>query len=112
MEAVRGIILSVVCAALICGILTDLSAKTSFSKLIRLSCSIFLAFTMIAPILRLRFPKWEAQKNQYLAEAQDAALAGENIRLRSIAGIKPGGGGRAGFRGSSRTGGGYRTRGL
>ncbi len=87
MEAVRGIILSVVCAALICGILTDLSAKTGFSKLIRLSCSIFLAFTMIAPILRLRFPKWEAQKNQYLAEAQDAALAGENIRLRSVAGI-------------------------
>lgn len=87
MQALRSFILSMVCAALICGILADLSEKTGFAKLIRLSCSIFLAFTMIAPILRLRFPEWEAQKNRYLSEARNAAAVGENIRLRSVAGI-------------------------
>ena len=87
MEALRSVVLSVVCAALICGILTDLSAKTGFAKLIRLACSIFLAFTLVAPLLRLRFPALEEEKNRYLAEAQDAADVGENIRLRSVAGI-------------------------
>ena len=87
METLRNVVLSVVCAALICGILTDLSAKTGFAKLIRLSCSIFLAFTLVAPLLRLHFPAWEEEKNRYLAEAQVAADAGENIRLRSVAGI-------------------------
>ena len=38
MEAIRGYALRVICAALICGILTDLSEKFGFQKQIRLAC--------------------------------------------------------------------------
>ena len=37
MEAIRGYALRVICAALICGILTDLSEKFGFQKQIRLA---------------------------------------------------------------------------
>lgn len=87
MEAVRSYMLSVICAALVCAILTDLSAKSSFSKLIRLSCSIFLAVTLISPLFRLRFPEWEAMQEQFQTEGEVAAARGENILSGSIASI-------------------------
>lgn len=87
MESLRSYVLSIVCAALICGILSDLSAKTGFARLIRLCCSIFLAYTFVSPLLNLRFSEWEEQKAAIFEDAQDAASQGENIRLQSVAAL-------------------------
>ena len=87
MNVLRGYVLSVVCAALVCGILTDIAEKTGFAKPLRLVSSIFLAFTLVRPLLHLRFPAWEMQKNFYMEDARTAATRGENVHAQSVAAI-------------------------
>ena len=79
--------LSVICAALVCGILTDMSAKTSFEKLIRLLCSVFLAVTVVYPLIRYRFPGWNADMSIFQPGDADAVAQGEKIYFQSIASI-------------------------
>lgn len=79
--------LSVICAALVCGILTDMSAKTSFEKLIRLLCSVFLAVTVVYPLIRYRFPGWNADMSIFQPGDKDAVAQGEKIYFQSIASI-------------------------
>lgn len=79
--------LSVICAALVCGILTDMSAKTSFEKLIRLLCSVFLAVTVVYPLIRYRFPEWNADMSIFQPGDEDAVAQGEKIYFQSIASI-------------------------
>lgn len=79
--------LSVICAALVCGILTDMSAKTSFEKLIRLLCSVFLAVTVVYPLIRYRFPGWNADMSIFQPGDEDAVAQGEKIYFQSIASI-------------------------
>lgn len=87
MEMLRSYVLSVVCAALVCGVLADLSEKTGFAKPLRLVCSIFMAYTLVSPLIRLRFPGWEVRNNCYWADAKSAAARGENLHALSIAAI-------------------------
>lgn len=87
MEVLRSYVLSVVCAALVCGVLTDLSEKTGFAKPLRLVCSIFMAYTLVSPLIRFRFPGWEARNNCYWADARSAAARGENLHALSVAAI-------------------------
>lgn len=79
--------LSVICAALVCGILTDMSAKTSFEKLIRLLCSVFLAVTVVYPLIRYRFPGWNVDMSIFQPGDEDAVAQGEKIYFQSIASI-------------------------
>ena len=87
MEAIRGYALRVICAALICGILTDLSEKFGFQKQIRLVCSIYFACVLTGPILSARLPAVSQWEDIYLPQAQEAAAQGEEIRIRSMAAI-------------------------
>lgn len=87
MEAIRGYALRVICAALICGILTDLSEKFGFQKQIRLVCSIYFACILTGPILSARLPAVSQWEDIYLPQAQEAAAQGEEIRIRSMAAI-------------------------
>lgn len=79
--------LSVICAALVCSILTDMSAKTSFEKLIRLLCSVFLAVTVVYPLIRYRFPGWNVDMSIFQPGDEDAVAQGEKIYFQSIASI-------------------------
>ena len=79
--------LSVICAALVCGILTDMSAKTSFEKPIRLLCSVFLAVTVVYPLIRYRFPGWSAEMSIFQSDDEAAVAQGEKIYFQSIASI-------------------------
>ena len=87
MVALSRYALSVICVCLICGILTDLTDKTGAGKLVRLTCSVFLAFTLARPLIALRLPEWETEKNHFLLDAEKAAVQGEKIRLQSIRAI-------------------------
>ena len=85
MEAVRQYTLSLICAAVIVGILLDLSDKTGFQKQLRLVCGIFFAFILLRPLISLRFPDMTQFWGSYLTRAEEAASQGENIRIRSQA---------------------------
>ena len=85
MEAVRQYTLSLICAAVIVGILLDLSDKTGFQKQLRLVCGIFFAFILLRPLISLRLPDMTQFWGSYLTQAEEAASQGENIRIRSQA---------------------------
>ncbi len=87
MDAVGQYTLRVICGGLICGILTDLSSKTGYAKILRLCCSIFFAITMVQPLIQLRFPQWEKGWSLLSDEALDAAEQGEEIYRQSLAAI-------------------------
>ncbi len=87
MEALRQYALSLICGALIVGILLDLSEKSGFKQSIRLVCSIFFASVLIRPLLSLSIPELSQLGSSYQTQAEAAAAQGENIRIRSIASI-------------------------
>lgn len=87
MEALRQYALSLICAALIIGILLDLSEQTGFQKQLRLVCSVFFACILLRPLVSLRFPEVTQFWSNYMTLAEDAAAQGENIRIRSLATI-------------------------
>ncbi len=85
MEVVRQYTLSLLCAAVIVGILLDLSEKTFFQKQLRLVCGIFFAFILLRPLLSFRFPNMTQFRGNYLTQAEEAASQGKDIRIRSQA---------------------------
>lgn len=87
MEAIRQYALSLICGAVMVGILLDISEKTGFRKQIRLVCSIFLAALLLRPLLSIRFPETARFADTYLSQARSAAAQGENIRAHSLASI-------------------------
>ena len=55
MDAIKGCLLSVTAAALICGVVSGIAGKNgSISKLMRLLCGLFLAATVIKPLVDVR----------------------------------------------------------
>ena len=87
MDAFRNYLLHLICSALVAGILSDLAEKTSFKKQMRLVCSLFVTVALLEPLVHLRLPNLEQMGNQFLTDAKDAVLQGENFRVRSVAGI-------------------------
>lgn len=86
MEAIRRYVLSIICAAIVCGILSDLAGKSFFQKQMKLACSVFLAFVFLKPLVNGSLPEL-IQNNSYLISAEEAAAQGESIRIRSLASI-------------------------
>lgn len=87
MDAFRNYLLRLICAALVAGILSDLSEKTSFKKQMRLVCSLFVTVALLEPLVHLSLPNLEQLGNQFLSDAKEAVVRGENFRVRSVAGI-------------------------
>lgn len=85
MESVRQYALSLICAAVIVGILLDISEKSCFQKQLRLVSGIFFALILIKPLISLRFPDMTQFGGSYLTQAEEAASQGENIRICSQA---------------------------
>lgn len=84
METIRQYALSLICGAMIVGILLDLSEKTGFSKQLRLVGSVFLTGILIAPLVTLRIPSLPPFDGAYRTQAEEAAAKGEEIRIRSL----------------------------
>ncbi len=87
MEGIRQYALSLICAALIVGILQDISEKTGFSKQFRLVGSIFLTGILISPLVSLRLRSLPQLDFQYQLQAEEAAAQGQEIRIRSLSAI-------------------------
>lgn len=78
MEAVRQYIISVVAAALLCGIVTGLMPGGQASQIIKMVCGLFLAYTVLQGLtgLDIRFPDWESFA---ATDARQAAAMGESL---------------------------------
>lgn len=87
MEGLRQYVISVVTAALACGIVSGLTPKGTAKELVRLLCGVFLAFTAIRPITGLDFNALAEFSFPYAREAEQAAAMGENMARQSLADI-------------------------
>ena len=75
MEGLRQYILSVCVAAMICGILINLAPKGACSSVLKIICGVFLAVSVLRPVLGLDFDAWiESVSTMYTSDG-DAAVA-------------------------------------
>lgn len=79
-------IISVVAAALLCGLLTGFMKDCGVKKLLKLLCGIFLTFTVIHPIAEFSIPELPDLGNIY-EEAEEAVEEGKRFTEDSITDI-------------------------
>ena len=87
MEALRQYVVSVVAAAIICGIVTGFLSKGNAGQIIKLICGLFLAFTVIRPIAKIDITDLSNFSLSFSKEAAEAVALGENLSRESIAEI-------------------------
>lgn len=78
MEALRQYILSVVAAALLCGLVTGVMPSGRAKQIIRMVCGLFLAYTVLQGLtgMEWRMPHWT---DLAADDARQAAALGESI---------------------------------
>ena len=87
MEALRQYVISVVAAAMLCGIVVRLFPNGSGKQVGKLICGLFLAYTVLSPISRVDFSKLPDFSLRCMDDAEDAAAMGENLARDSMADI-------------------------
>ena len=87
MESLRQYILSVICVALICGILSGIVPDGSKKNVFRLLCGIILAFTVLRPLTRLKIEDLTEFLTFDTYEASEAAAAGKAQAEKAMADI-------------------------
>ena len=71
-------IVSVITAALICGILTGIMNECGVKQLLKLLCGLFLTFTVLQPIAHFTVPEIP-DLEEFSAEAEKASMEGKRI---------------------------------
>lgn len=84
MELLREYLLSLTSAALICCIIKVIPIGKAPASLIRTLCGIFMACTLIRPVLSLNLSDYSSGFNSYSQEARTAAAAGEEAAAKSM----------------------------
>lgn len=87
MASLAHYIISVICAAFICGIITDIVKTGKTGKIIKLLCSVFLSLTVIRPIAGIHHFVLELPDPAIYAQGIEAASRGEKISQAAIADI-------------------------
>ena len=72
-----GYILSVTCAAVLAAILRTIAGEGAMGKLTKLLSGLFLAVTVLSPLVKLEIPDPVPWLEDYMAEGEAAAQAGE-----------------------------------
>lgn len=85
MAGVKEYILSVICAAILCAILTGISGeKGSTAPIRKLICGIFLSFTVIAPLGNLRLTDLLEPLGDIRQDALAASAMGQTLYQESL----------------------------
>lgn len=85
MSGISSYILSVVCAAILCAVLTSLSGEKGISAPIRkLICGIFLCFSVIAPLRTLDYSDFLEPMNDIRQDALATAAMGQTLYQESL----------------------------
>lgn len=78
MDGLRDYLLSVTAAAILCSLIKNLlPGKTAATQLIHVLCGVFLAFSLISPVLQLDPEQLFLSDGSFAADAQAAASMGE-----------------------------------
>lgn len=85
MEALRQYIISVVAAALICGIITGLFPKGAAREVMKLVCGLFLAYTVLRPMAGAELGRLEDLPFSFSNQGEAAAALGTQMAEESMA---------------------------
>ena len=75
----RDYVLSVCAAAMIAGILTTLAGSGTAGKLLKMLSGLFLAVTVISPLVRLELPDPSAWMTDFTRKGRETAAEGERM---------------------------------
>lgn len=84
MEAIRQYAVSVLCAALVVGLLLGLTEKSAFHKQIKLVSSIFFLCVFLKPLLSIGLPEYALTGSGIFRQGEQASERGEEIYIQSL----------------------------
>ncbi len=87
MDNVKGYLLSIICAALICGILSGLVQSGFARDLLKMICGLCLTLCILRPLSRIRWEEWLDFTVPYEAEARQTAAMGEKMAAGAMSDI-------------------------
>ena len=84
----KAYFLSVICSAILCGILTGLlEKKETPGKILRLICGVFLSFTVIRPITDVKLDSLSLINDAWISEGEAASATGADSSAQAIRAI-------------------------
>ena len=88
MDLLRDYILSLVCGAILCGILLTLTGeKGTAAGILKLACGAFLCLTVVKPIVSIRPDQWNLTFPDLTADGKAASAMGEDWYQNSMEAI-------------------------
>lgn len=88
MDDVAGYLLSITAAVIVCAIAKHLiGEKNTSGKLVKVICGVFIAVTIIAPIVDFRIDKYIENVEQYLSDGTACADMGTQMAETEMADI-------------------------
>lgn len=84
----KAYVLSVICAAVLCAIVTDLGEKKGTrAKILKLICGVFLSFTVIRPVAEVKLEEFSFFTADIAQDAFHITDLGQNQSYREMAAI-------------------------
>jgi len=74
-------VITLTCAALVCGLVPSLLKDGAVKSIVRLVCGVFLTVTALAPLTNLGFPDLDIWDSGYMEAGQAAAASGAELAL-------------------------------
>ncbi|MBR2009876.1 MAG: hypothetical protein IJ936_07110 [Peptococcaceae bacterium] len=88
MESIRQYLLSITAAAVICSLITGIMGKKgTYAAIVRMLCGLFMAITMLSPLLHIQLTDYSAYYGSILEEADLAASGGRRMANEAEAAI-------------------------
>ena len=84
MDAIKGYLLSITAAALICGIVNSLSGKGSTGKLLKLLSGLFLAAAVIKPAVEVKLDNIYTFTDNLTVNSDIVVSQGENLAAEEM----------------------------
>lgn len=78
MESLRAYIMSVICAAVICGILQMLVPKGTVSTLVRVITGLVVVITALSPFINEEIFRWDLRFDRIVSDGSSAIIAGQD----------------------------------
>lgn len=88
MEGIRQYLLTIVAAAIVCSVVTNIVGKNGANAaVVKLLTGLFLAVTVISPWTKMQIIDFSAYADGLSAQAEDAAAYGESIANEEMSAI-------------------------
>lgn len=85
MDRIRGYILSVICAAIICSVINSMiGSKTTHGTIIRLLSGIFMSVALISPLVNIRLTDYTDNFSAIQANGTQLVSTGQNLAYEQL----------------------------